>query len=128
MTPSQHADMHLDAWFAADPTAEGPTLREHVANAITEALQEQAALYAAGAKTLTHERDRAKAELVCIRAAANGDLSPEKTTETLVREMYHELVDVRFAAEGWKKKAEDYYSRLSLGEKLQPSGPSNLIK
>lgn len=33
--------------------------------------------------------------LGAIRAAANGDLTPDQDTETLVRQMYHEREDLR---------------------------------
>lgn len=53
------ADRHLSAWLALDPRLGHPTLRDHVRRAIGEALEKQAALYAAGAETLRHERDSA---------------------------------------------------------------------
>jgi len=46
-------------------------------------------------------------KLRACRAALNGDLFPNLDEETLARKLYHENVDLRMAAEGWKKIAMD---------------------
>lgn len=53
------ADRHLDQWFSDDPLLSRKTLREYVADAITEALNEDAKEFRAGAATLRFERDKA---------------------------------------------------------------------
>lgn len=63
MTPAtikSISDRHLDAWFAADPTTSKASLRDHVEDAITEALEAQAIEYQSGADTLRHERDEVR--------------------------------------------------------------------
>lgn len=44
--------------------------------------------------------------LAGIRAAVNGDLHPDVSTETLVRNLYHENVSLRFAARGLAAKVK----------------------
>ncbi len=67
------ADKHLDNWFAADPQTDTTSLRQHVEAAISEALERQAANFAAGTATIKHERDRALAELAAVRQRILGD-------------------------------------------------------
>lgn len=47
-----------------------------------------------------------EAQLAAIRAACNGDLQPEVDTETLVRNLYHENVSLRYAATGLAGKVK----------------------
>jgi hypothetical protein len=68
LTPTQIrqiADKYIDVWANAEPMTQ--TLREHVADAIAEALEMQSREYQSGANTLRHERDRAIEELNALR-------------------------------------------------------------
>jgi len=43
-------------------------------------------------------------KLRAVRSALNGDLYPNLDEETLARKLYHENVDLRYAAEGMRAK------------------------
>lgn len=115
---------HLEAWYA---NPGGDTLRQHVADAITEALAEQDKLWQAGNTTLRHERDMALGRLRAVEAGLSFSAADDTDLETCARRHYHghidavqalklaearieeqarKIVDLEFAARGYAAKVK----------------------